>query len=144
MYVAADAPATTGLGIDFRQMLHKIHQGRDLADAENYVVVGFFGRSITFDEIGFPSFVGGTSNCDSCHGDGNTAWYAPTDRLHPTQAFTAPQSNWNLVCASCHDDRAALAHIQSNTSASGLESCAVCHGDDKILSVELVHRNFVR
>jgi hypothetical protein len=40
-YVAASAPATTGTTVNFRTMLHKIHMGKDLANASSYSIVGF-------------------------------------------------------------------------------------------------------
>ena len=59
---------TPGVSVEFREMLHKIHHGRELAAGDEYVVVGFRGRPHTYEEVGFPSFQGGTANCDSCHG----------------------------------------------------------------------------
>src|SRR4029453_2331294 len=40
-YTAAHAPATTGVSIDFRSLLHKIHMGAELEHADDYEVVGF-------------------------------------------------------------------------------------------------------
>jgi hypothetical protein len=124
-------------------MLHKIHHGRNLAQGSDYRVLGNSGSVHTYEMTGFPSFKGDTANCDACHGQGNEAWYAPTDRLHPDSSFYASQRNWRFVCGACHDDRTAAAHIEAN-SAAGLESCLICHGAGKELSVEVVHRHHVR
>ena len=63
----------------------------------------------------------------------------------PTQHTGWPLSgrHFTAACGSCHDDRSAQAHIQSN-SADGLEACEICHGEGKELSVEVMHKNFVR
>src|SRR5262249_15411425 len=61
-YVAAGAPATTGLTVGFRTMLHKIHQGANLVNAATYDVVGFGSGSYpnnfsvaNFANVVFPS-----------------------------------------------------------------------------------------
>lgn len=138
-----NSPETPGISIEFRSMLHKIHHGKELAAGEDYVIAGFRGSPHTYEEVGFPSFVGGTANCSACHGANNDAWMAPTDRLHPDGSGTAPDLSWRLVCGSCHDDRTALGHMASNSSI-GIESCTTCHGDGKDLSVETAHKNLVR
>jgi hypothetical protein len=142
--VAANAPATTGVTIDFRNMLHKIHRGKDLDAGDDYVVVGFgFGypnnfTPHTYEEVGFPVLPGSTSNCRNCHGEQNTAWQVPRDVEHPDQSV--PQRSWSIACSSCHDDTAAVAHINANTDPFGAESCAVCHGPVEALNVDLVHK----
>lgn len=143
-YVAANAPPTTGVTIDFRNMLHKIHQGRDLDPGENYQLVGFgLGYPDNFstfsvEGIGFPVLPGSTSNCQSCHGEMNTAWQEPGMREHPMQ--TVSHRTWGIVCGSCHNDRASLGHIGAYTGPTGDESCSVCHGVGKPQAVELMHK----
>ncbi len=144
-YTAANAPDTSGITIDFRSMLHKIHMGEELANAETYTLVGFGASaypnnytSHTYSEVGFPAMPGGTKQCTSCHGDSNS-WKAPIEREHPGQ--TAAPRVWYSACTSCHDSDAAAAHADVNTSG-GTESCAVCHGEDREFSVEVSHREF--
>lgn len=136
-YVYPSAAATSGVTIDFRTMLHKIHHGKDLANASSYAVVGFFGRSHTYEHVGFPSQPGGTLSCVACHGENNDAWTEPADRTHP-MAGKATRA-WAAVCASCHDSTAAQAHIDVNTSSAGLEACAICHGPGQDEDVRLKH-----
>ncbi len=141
-YTAANAPATTGATINYRQMLHRIHMGEELANAATYTIVGFgssaypnnYGTS-TFGEIAFPAMPGKVKQCVRCHG--NDAWKAPTSRDHPTQQG-APARVWKATCNSCHDSTAATAHMDS-MSAGGVESCAVCHGDGRDFDVAAVH-----
>ncbi len=145
-YTAANAPATTGASIAYKEMLHRIHKGADLDKAATYTIVGFgsaaypnnFGAS-TFGAIEFPAFPGRTKRCTACHGDANTRWMGPASRDHPT-AQVRPARVWKITCGSCHDSDAAQAHIDINTSASGAESCSVCHGDGRDLRVELMHK----
>jgi OmcA/MtrC family decaheme c-type cytochrome len=144
-YVAGNAPATTGVAIDFREMVHKIHRGRDLANASTYTVVGFGSTAYPdnytphhYDEVGFPAMPAGTMECAKCHGTSDS-WTDPAPRGHPTEQVQ-PALVFGPACASCHDSDAARAHIEINTAASGFESCAICHSADDELGVETVHK----
>ncbi len=143
-YVASAAQATTGLSIDFRQMLHKIHAGAELANAATYTIVGFgsaaypnnFGLNM-YSEVEFPAWPGGVANCTKCHGASN-AWKAPADRDHPTQALVHAQT-WLAACSSCHDGADAAAHFATKTAAGGAEACGVCHGPGADFAVDVRH-----
>ena len=137
-YVYPSAAATTGTTIDFRTMLHKIHHGRELTQGANYEVVGFGGASTTYENVVYPHSPGGTKDCASCHGDSNTAWREIAARSHPNGLIEARV--WRSACTSCHDATAAIAHVDANTSPTGEESCAVCHGSDDPASVLRAHR----
>ncbi len=147
-YIAANAPATTAQTIGFRSMLHQIHMGEELANASAFAVVGFgsgaypnnYGVS-HFDEVMFPALPGGVSNCSKCHGVDNTAWHEPSERSHPS-VQVEPLKRWAAVCAACHDSTDARAHIEAQTSASGAESCGVCHDEGSEWSVELMHKTY--
>jgi predicted CXXCH cytochrome family protein len=43
------------------------------------------------------------------------------------------------ACTSCHDTEVTAAHVQLNTTAAGIETCAVCHGDGRDVAVDKVH-----
>jgi hypothetical protein len=127
-------------------MLHKIHMGEELTNAQTYDVVGFGSTAYpdnyavsNFGEIVFPALPGGTQNCAKCHG--NDAWHEPSPRAHPTDQGIAIQ-RWGMVCGSCHDSTDAQAHISAQTDAGGNESCGVCHGQGDDESVELVHKTY--
>lgn len=144
-YVAAGAPDTTGLTVNFRTMLHKIHRGAELANADSYAVVGFgataypnnFGVS-DYAEVHFPAMPGGTQDCAKCHGSSD-AWRQPAARDHADEPGT-PGGVWTVTCGACHDSDAAQAHIALQTTVDGRESCAICHSEDDDLGVPLVHR----
>jgi cytochrome c553 len=82
---------------------------------------------------------GGVSNCAKCHGDTNDSWKEPVPRDHPTEQGT-PTARWALTCGACHDGTDVQAHIQVQTSPTGAESCAVCHGLGAEWSVERMHK----
>jgi hypothetical protein len=135
-YTSPNGPDTPGVSIAFREMLHKIHMGKELTNAATYVVAGNNGSSNLYDEVGFPALPGGVRQCVKCHG--NDAWHEPANRDHPTSQG-APVRSWRVVCGSCHDSTAAHAHIDAQTSPSGHESCAVCHGSLRDADVVKVH-----
>tara|TARA_R110002072_G_scaffold136285_2_gene278588 strand:+ start:9292 stop:12180 length:2889 start_codon:yes stop_codon:yes gene_type:complete len=136
-YVYANGEASPGVTIDFRTMLHKIHAGKTLAAGENYKIAGFGGNGHSYEHVGYPFMPGGVSNCASCHGENSTAWVEPAERLHPMAMV--PTRSWRAACASCHDTTAAQAHIDANTSPSGGEACAICHGVGEDEDVRSVH-----
>ena len=102
-----------GTPVEFRYLLHQLH------------------------EHVFPVTPGGVQDCSKCHGPGNTAWQVPAERNHPSQS--RPTRAWKAACSSCHDSAVNVAHIDANTSASGGESCAICHGAGRELDVPFVH-----
>lgn len=126
---------TTGVTIDFRGMLHKIHMGEELANASTYTVLGFGGSAFQYDEVLFPA-TGRARACTKCHGD-SEKWYLPSARQHPDQAL--PTRAWRSACGACHDSDSAGAHFDAMT-AGGAESCEVCHGEGTEFSVEIVHK----
>lgn len=142
-YRAANAPDTTRVSIDYRQMLHRIHHGEELANASTYRVVGFgsgYPNNYTahsYEHVAFPPTTGGTKQCDACHGIDNPSWFAPVSRdlsqAQPTRA-------WMMVCSSCHDSDSTQAHIDQQTTMKGIEACPVCHGEDREQAVDLMHK----
>jgi hypothetical protein len=132
-YSSPTTPASPGVTVNFRTFLHKLHMGSSLTFASTYEVSGNF-----YDEVEFPDMHGGVADCRKCHGASNV-WQAPLARQDPNQ--TTPTREWRAACGSCHDADAAQAHIDINTSATGIESCEVCHGSGADFAVELMHRS---
>lgn len=143
--VAENAPPTPGVTTSFRTLLHRLHRGRSLAHAADFLVVGegaarwpdnFTTRE--YSGIGFPAQPGATLQCTKCHGGANAAWKEPAPRAHPGGQETSTQV-WRAVCVACHDSDAAVAHADANTAPSGAESCSICHGPGQFWSVEVEH-----
>jgi OmcA/MtrC family decaheme c-type cytochrome len=149
-YVAGAAPATPGVAVDFRQMLHRIHMGADLED-QSYQVVGFgasafpnnFGVA-SYGDVEFPALNGGARACEMCHGADNTRWKEPADRPFVDPATGAPSDTktrvWGPACTGCHNADHALAHVDLQTTTLGAEACGACHEPGTDFNVELMHK----
>jgi OmcA/MtrC family decaheme c-type cytochrome len=144
-YVAANAPATSGVTVNFRTLLHQIHRGREYANAGTFAVVAA-GPSpypnnfaiANFAEYEFPAIPGATMHCAKCHGDTNTAWLQPAVRDHlPLQGVRVLA--WTVVCEACHATPVDLAHFQDKTIA-GDEQCKYCHTPSGVLPVAQAHK----
>ncbi len=96
---------------DMPVMVHKIHAGEHLTQ----------GYEIGGDDFSHVVFTRPLNDCRSCHA-GN-GWQDPSTR----------------TCITCHDSPAAAAHAELNTTASGVEACAVCHGAGSTLGADKVH-----
>jgi OmcA/MtrC family decaheme c-type cytochrome len=130
---------TPNTSMDFRSLLHKVHMGRE-AQGSTYEVIGVFlgvPYPVTYEQVGFPAMPGGPMKCLSCHED-NSAWRSPVARTH--QAAGSATRAWAVACGSCHDTVPVAAHMYTQTTSTGQEACAVCHGPADELSVERVHR----
>ncbi|MBK7642617.1 MAG: hypothetical protein IPJ19_06130 [Planctomycetes bacterium] len=147
-YIAPNSPNNADTTVDFRQMLHAIHMGKDLAYPTGYYIVGGSNTAYpnnyaltTFETVGFPSMPSGVKNCAKCHGSTNTAWHAPADRTYPA-GQTLPFQGWKLECGACHDADDAQAHISIMTSTDGVESCELCHGASAEWNVQRMHKTY--
>jgi len=145
---AEDRPNVVGGGtqapepdsIDFKIMIHKLHNARNLDVVQEggaYDLVGFAagqpsdtGNVQDFSTALLPAMPQEAATCTACHA--NDAWREP-----------APRNGvaiWMVACLSCHDSAAAAIHAALNTAPDGLtEACAVCHGDGAAFSVEKSH-----
>lgn len=128
--------------IDFRVMIHKIHNARELHVVQSggvYDIAGFNSIPEDFSHGELPAMPGGARNCNKCHA--TSAWMAPTER--------DDYRVWKKVCTSCHDSDATKAHVILMTAGSvttgdpatnALESCSVCHGPGRDFAVDVVHK----
>jgi OmcA/MtrC family decaheme c-type cytochrome len=110
-------------------------------------------------EVAYPS---PRSHCSTCHADGTTALPLPSGLL-PTRSETRactepPDADTNSTCATfsttthlvppvssacahCHSSMAAQAHAALNSTPSGAEACAVCHGAGRSADLAEAHRS---
>lgn len=143
--------------LDFKTMVHGIHAS---AERENALqIVGFRGFTTyryTTEEVQYP---GRLSNCAGCHAGQTFALPLAESVLGTTtdtgsdvqspadDVVTSPAT---AVCASCHDDSVAAAHMESyggdfSTSQALLdngttvEQCASCHGTGEFADVAVLH-----
>ncbi len=83
----------TGNTVDFKVMVHKIHDGSGLPSVKaggKYQIIGFQQSVNDYSTVGFPADV---RNCTFCHDQKNGA--------AQTAAFLSPS---RAACGSCHDD----------------------------------------
>ena len=143
--------------IDFKTMVHGIHAAAMRESALE--IVGFRGFSThryTEEEVHYP---GDLSNCTACHtesgytlplADGvlGTTIDTGEDRADPTDDVVITPAS--AACSSCHDDKVAISHMESNggsfaTSQAAIDSgevveeCSVCHGEGRSADVSAVH-----
>ncbi|HVO30018.1 MAG TPA: hypothetical protein VMV18_04755, partial [bacterium] len=137
--------------IDFKQLIHRIHTGEELTSTQPFLVYGFSGIN-DFGDVEFP---GDRAKCETCHLPGtytvdhvesyNLTWpienETGTDMHAGTQKHGAgevPIGPIRAACTACHDTFAAKAHTEAMTY-QGVETCAVCHGEQADFAVTKVH-----
>jgi OmcA/MtrC family decaheme c-type cytochrome len=142
--------------IDFKQMIHAIHSGQT-------VLYGFGGGLHDYREVVFP---GELANCENCH-DGDTFFPVDQTTVLATTIDTGadlgdPTDDVNIspnaaACFGCHRSAPAVSHmtlngasfnatqnadgslVDNDTMGVVVESCEVCHAEDRIADVEVVH-----
>lgn len=154
--------------VNLKDMLHKIHMGEHLSRSYVLggnpapSATSPAGNPVDFSHVRFPRPV---SDCSSCHTDTGAELPlaqnllptlteslvctedpdADTDQLcgltarasrTATEFRTAPES---AACTSCHDSPSAIAHAELNTTASGVEACATCHGAGAAFDAAIAH-----
>ena len=135
-------------GINFSLLVHRIHDGVNMAaSSRTYIVVGFGGSHNDFSNTLFPALApNGTAtdlaNCSMCHVNaseqnlplGKNPVVDPQGPINPVQAIAS-------ACSGCHVDLPSASHFLANTTALG-ESCTVCHSSGAAFSVGQVHAQY--
>lgn len=146
--VAAGAATET---IDMKVMIHKIHRGEELSQ-QPYLLYGFgpAPQSYTAFDFGHVLYPGDLRECTACHAAGTYLLPPfPATALKTRQTVLDPGSGNEIevdplapitaACSSCHDNDAARAHAQTQTTAGGAEACAVCHQEGREVAVSAAH-----
>jgi OmcA/MtrC family decaheme c-type cytochrome len=166
---AALGPTTPGIDglweqtIDFKYMIHAIHDGSVRGAAGSPYVIG----DTDFTSVVYP---GQINRCDSCH---VPSGYYPVDTTlvqattllsgfstqmpNPTTPGNPISTSPNMsVCSSCHVDVAAQSHMAQNGGSTHVlkdaeghaippanpannETCSLCHGPNGVADVRVVH-----
>ena len=169
--LSATVPGIDGLWeqtIDFKHMIHAIHNGSVGAAAGSpFVIYGYGGSINNFMGVVYP---GQINRCDACHV--GTSYYPVNDSaVQATTLLTGLSTQSpNLatlgnpistsanmsVCSGCHVDALTLAHMQQNGGSTQVlkdaegrtilssnpalvETCGLCHGPGGVADVKVVH-----
>jgi OmcA/MtrC family decaheme c-type cytochrome len=164
-------PGIDGLweqSIDFKHMIHAIHDGSVRGAAGSpFVIYGYGGSVSNFTDVVYP---GQLNRCDACHV--GTSYYPVVDTAvqattmltglstevpNPTTPGHPISTSANMsVCSACHVDALTLAHMEQNggsttvakdaegrtipgTTPANTETCGVCHGAGGVADVRVVH-----
>jgi len=131
--------------VNFSLMIHKIHNGKALADmGQPLQIAAFGGTVVNFNDVTFPAFspngaIGNLQSCTMCHVNGSennlptglNDVRTPNSLLTTTPAVTA-------ACTACHATKPELSHAVANTTQFG-ESCAACHGPNGDFTPDKLH-----
>ena len=154
--------------IDFRHLIHKVHAGEQLSQPYvigGFPLPTAANPGGTPHDFGATRYPAPLADCEACHAgktwtlplvassayvpstsalltcsepvgrDTNNFCDAPFSSVSRTFA-TSPQAS---VCTSCHDSPDVAAHAQTNTTATGAEACATCHGPGAVEDVAVRH-----
>ncbi|MGO9991955.1 MAG: OmcA/MtrC family decaheme c-type cytochrome [Steroidobacteraceae bacterium] len=169
--LTATTPGIDGLweqSIDFKYMIHAIHDGSVRGAAGSpFVIYGYMGSITNFTDVVYP---GQINRCDACHT--GTSYYPVDDtavqattRLtglsqetpNPTTVGNPIATSANMsVCSACHVDALTQTHMQQNGGSltvakdaegrtilssvpANIETCSVCHGAGGVADVQVVH-----
>jgi OmcA/MtrC family decaheme c-type cytochrome len=154
--------------IDFKHMIHAIHDGSVRGAAGSpFVIYGFGGSVNNFTDVVYP---GQLNRCDACHV--GTSYYPVVDTAvqattfvtglsketpNPTTVGNPIATSANMsVCSACHVDALTQSHMLQNggsntvakdaegrtimsTNPASTETCSICHGAGGVADVMVVH-----
>lgn len=130
--------ANSGNTVNFKNMIHKIHRGKDLPSVlagKPYQIYGYQDSVHDYSGVSFPNDI---LECGQCHAGGATAIADVT--------VTQSGDNWREVvtmqaCGSCHDDLKFEEHMGGQVDNT---NCRSCHQNSAIAgSIEDKHKNLV-
>ncbi len=137
----ATRPADQGSpqSLAFRVLIHSLHSGGSLEQP-----VAVWGRGTTPATFGDVVFPGDLADCQTCHKVNTNALplakgVQPLTFSKDGTTITGSVLPVRSVCQSCHDTADAQGHYELMTTASGVETCDVCHGAGAEFDVNKVH-----
>jgi OmcA/MtrC family decaheme c-type cytochrome len=148
--------------LTFKDMIHGIHMGElhdqpYVAGGSNPTTANPGGAPLSFNEVRFPR---SPSDCSACHAAKTNElpivatalpshWETLTctdDPAADTDAYCTNRTSVSTytgpataACTSCHDSPATAAHAALNTTSTGAEACATCHGPGKSFDAAVAH-----
>ena len=117
--------ANTGNTVDFKVMIHKIHDAQHLPSYVNngthYEIYGYNNAISDFTEVTYPQDI---RNCTKCHNEYNT----DTPQAHLWHDLPSTEA-----CGSCHDNVDFTTGVgHDDAGGSGIVAqdgqCTICHG----------------
>lgn len=135
-------------GVNFNLLVHRIHTGEGLKEADkSFTVVGFGGSHNDFTEVRYPAMsaqgrVADTRNCAMCHvGGSEQNLTLAVNKVTDPQGLINPITPISSACTGCHVSTSAASHTLANTTSIG-ESCNSCHGPNADFSVAKKHAQY--
>mgnify|MGYP000574225210 CR=1 FL=1 len=130
--------ANSGNTVNFKNMIHKIHRGKNLPSVlagGKYSIYGYRDTEHNYSELSYP---GDILTCNQCH--------AGTASEDKAQIITKSGDNWQEIatmqaCGSCHDDVDFQTHLGGQTDN---ENCNSCHQNSAIAgAIADSHKNII-
>lgn len=146
---AAPYNAQPAQGINFNLLVHRIHDGVNVAadsPKNPYIVIGHGASVNNFSGVLFPAMspTGSAAylqNCSMCHvksSEQNDLTITGLNQVVDPQGWINPIQPMSSACSGCHVSEAESAHFLANTDSLG-ESCSVCHASGAQFAVDSVH-----
>lgn len=139
--VGGDTPSLGGASdassVNFKDLIHRVHNQVGYPDTLVNCAHCHVGGSTSLPTAGLAPSLAGTFECQTAVGESETQELCPSEDVLFLPAPAPPET---AACTSCHSAPATAAHAEVNTTASGAEACATCHGTGKSVAVEAVHQ----
>ncbi|MCB9641830.1 MAG: OmcA/MtrC family decaheme c-type cytochrome [Myxococcales bacterium] len=125
--------------VHFKYMIHRIHSGA--ANASNpYVAYGYGGTAHDYSTIKYPMSL---TKCESCHKPGTytlpIADTRPATKVEQAGLVVSELPPVKSACSSCHTSIESQVHADLHTSTAKIETCVVCHGENRQFAVGRSH-----
>jgi OmcA/MtrC family decaheme c-type cytochrome len=114
----------TGNTVDFKVMIHKIHDGPNLPSVKAGTPYQIIGNANSLHDFSATTYPQDIRNCNNCHEGTNAA-------AKPAQALAYITNPSRDACGSCHDDiNFATGEKHPGGAQANDAACATCHIPD--------------